>query len=396
MQHTKHNLLVLGGDGYLGWSLGLALANRTDLNVILVDNLVKRLWEKEVGAKLLVPFKSPTTRIHQYQIIFNRSNLYFKKVDLLNYDAVFDLIKKYRPVGIINAAQQPSAPFSMMSPKHAAITFSNNLIGNLNVLWAIAELDKSIKYIKLGSAGCYLDVDADFVPLQKVDLGFRYKKKYFKVLQSWLPMQATDFYHQSKIDDFLINDLCCKLWNLKVVTIQQSTIFGATIKENKSVENHGLSTRFNYDQIFGTVLNRFVCEIAINHPMIIYGNGIQKTGVISLSDTVDNFIKFFSRDIKPKLHTVEHNYTSVLAIKEIAQILIDLSGFSEIKYIKNPRIESRLELTKRLERNPLILKPDRNSDKNINQELGDLLKFTKLYKENIRKSILFPTVHWEK
>ena len=396
MKITNRNLIILGGDGYLGWSLGLAFANRTDLNVILVDSLVKRQWEKEVNAELLIPLKNPTTRIREYQRIYGRSNLSFKKLNLLDYDAVFSLIKEYKPVGIINTAQQPSAPFSMISPRHAAITFSNNIVGNLNVIWAIAEIDKTIKYIKLGSAGCYLGIDADFVPLKKVNLSFQYKQKSHKVLQTWLPMQATDFYHQSKIDDFLINDLCSHLWDLQIITVQQSTIFGATVQENEHVGNHGLSTRFNYDQIFGTVLNRFVCQIAIGHPVTVYGDGTQKTGMISLTDTVDNFLKLFSRNLKRGSHIVEHNYTNKLSINEIAEILMAECGYSKISHIKNPRIEADSRLENFFELDSSIFRSTKEKDRKFAQELKNLLGFAKLYKINIKKSIILPTVHWGK
>src|SRR5271154_7001687 len=117
-QMKEQTILILGGDGYLGWSLGLAIANRTDWNVVLADKLIKREWEHEVGAKLLVPLPSPAKRIKQYKKIFKKSNLSFEKVDLLDEKATTKLVRKYRPCAIINAAQQPSAPFSMMNAKN--------------------------------------------------------------------------------------------------------------------------------------------------------------------------------------------------------------------------------------------------------------------------------------
>src|SRR5580698_244024 len=117
MQKRAQTILILGGDGYLGWTLGLALANRTDVNVVLVDSLVKRTWEKEVGAKLLVPLPKPSKRIAEYERLFGKKNISFEKADLLDHDAVAKLIKKYQPFAIVNAAQQPSAPFSMMNAK---------------------------------------------------------------------------------------------------------------------------------------------------------------------------------------------------------------------------------------------------------------------------------------
>jgi UDP-sulfoquinovose synthase len=129
--------------------------------------MIKRKWEKQVDAKLLVPLKKPNARIAEYKRTFGKSNMTFEKVELLNYKAVERVIRKYKPAVIINAAQQPSAPFSMSSPKNAAATFQNNILGHLNVLWTIARFDKSITYIKLGSAGCYMDTDTTYLPLEK-------------------------------------------------------------------------------------------------------------------------------------------------------------------------------------------------------------------------------------
>ncbi len=388
--------MILGGDGYLGWSLGLAFGNRTDLNVVLVDNFIKREWEHEVKAKLLVPFRELSERIASYEEIFGKSNISFEKVELLDDEAVAEVIRKHKPYAIINAAQQPSAPFSMMNAKHAAITFSNNILGHLNVLWAIADVDKNITYIKLGSGGCYMDVDTNFVPLGKVDLSFKKNGKAGKILNSWIPMQATDFYHQSKISDFLINDLCASLWNLKVITVQQATIFGATIKENFPIANHGLSTRFNYDAVFSTVLNRFVCQLAIGHPLTIYGDGNQTTGLISLADTVDNFIKFSKMKVKNGEHIVVHNYTLRYSIKDIAKKLQKIDKDAKVSFMKNPRKEGDQKLKKVVEVHPLLQGQHDNKEANLEKELSDLLQFTNLYKDNIDPSIIIPKIGWEK
>lgn len=132
MIETNDNMLmILGGDGYLGWTLGLALANRTGRQVVLVDNLIKRRWEEEAGAKVLVPLRSPEARIAEYERIFGKQNLSFENVELLDPKAVEKVIAKYRPAVVINGAQQPSAPFSMSSAENAAATFTNNIVGHL-------------------------------------------------------------------------------------------------------------------------------------------------------------------------------------------------------------------------------------------------------------------------
>lgn len=391
---SQDTILILGGDGYLGWSLGLAFANRTDMNVVLVDNFVKRKWEKEVDAKLLVPLKKPKARIAEYKRIFGKSNMSFEKVELLDQKAVTRVIKKYKPTVVINAAQQPSAPFSMMNPKNAAATFSNNIIGHLNTLWAIARTNKNITYIKLGSAGCYMDTDTDFLPLGKKDFTFEHQGKTHKVLQSFLPMQATDFYHQSKISDFLIDNLCAKVWDLKVITVQQATIFGATIEENHPVGHRGLSARFNYDAVFSTVLNRFICQVAIGHPLTVYGDGKQKTGLVSLSDTVENFMQFATMEVKPGEHVVVHNYTHRLSIEEIAAKIAEVEPSAVINYIKNPRKEPAGKLDKEVQVHKAIRSRHTDKERKFQEELARMIEFTKRYKDNIDPSIIMPKVEW--
>ncbi|MEI7451633.1 MAG: NAD-dependent epimerase/dehydratase family protein [Candidatus Falkowbacteria bacterium] len=391
---NKKTILILGGDGYLGWSLSLAFAARSDDQIVIVDNFSKRKWEKSVHAQSLVKIKRIDKRIKEYERLYRKNNLSFVKIDLKKYKKVLALIKKYRPDTIINAAQQPSAPFSMISPNHAMETIEDNTKTNLNVLWAVATIDKNIKYIKLGSVGSYLGIEADFIPKNKVDLEFKTKQKIGQVLNSWLPMQATDFYHQSKIFSFLISDLCCKLWGLKVVTVQQSTIFGATIPENQDLAHHSLSTRFNYDQVFGTVLNRFVCQAAIGHLITVYGDGTQTTGLISLSNAVDNFMRLAELDLKNGEHLVEHNYTHKFFVNEIANILTQIKS-GVITNIANPRAETKSVLNKEFEFSELI---DDNLKSRVGfmKDLNDLLNFATHYKNNINGRIISPTINWKK
>ncbi len=396
MPRENQTVLVLGGDGYLGWSLGIAMAHRLGCKVVLVDKLIKRQWEKAVGAKLLVPLARPSQRISEYQRIYRKRNLIFEKVDLLDQKAVARVIRKYRPAAIVNAAQQPSAPFSMMSPQNAAETFTNNIVGHLNTLWALAEVDKSILYIKLGSAGCYGGVNTDYIPLTKADFSFEYGGGLRRILQSWLPMQATDFYHQSKIADFMIDDLGADFWKLRVMTVQQATIFGATVEENQAEDHRGLVTRFNYDHVFSTVLNRFVCQAVIKHPITVYGEGNQRTGLMSLSDTVNSFINLLNLDVGRGEHRVIHNYTHRLSIGEIAEAVRKLRPEVQITYLQNPRRESESALARQIEVHPSLREAHRGKEEKFIRELESMIAFVERYKNNIDPSLILPKVSWER
>ncbi len=396
MDRQNQTVLVLGGDGYLGWSLGIAIAHRLGVKVVLADKLVKRVWEKAVGVKLLVPLARPSERIREYERIYRKRNLIFERIDLLDPEATARVIRKYRPSAIVNAAQQPSAPYSMMSPKNAAETFSNNIVSHLNALWAVAEIDKSILYIKLGSAGCYGGVNTDYIPLTKTDFSFEYGGGPRKIVQSWLPMCATDFYHQSKITDFLIDDMGADLWKLRVITVQQATIFGATVEENHPEDRRGLVTRFNYDHIFSTVLNRFVCQAVIGHPITVYGEGNQQTGLMSLPDTVNSFLNLLNLDVGRGEHRVIHNYTHRLSIGEIAEAVRKLRPQARITYLKNPRRESESGLAKQIEVHPSLQEAHKEKEKKFLREIETLIAFAERYKDSIDPSLIPPKVHWER
>ncbi len=396
MDQESQTVLVLGGDGYLGWSLGIAIAHRLGHKVVLVDKLIKRQWEKAVGIKLLVPLPRPSERITEYERIYRKSNLIFEKIDLLDPKATTHIIRKYRPSAIVNAAQQPSAPYSMMSAKNAAETFSNNMVSHLNTLWALAEVNKSILYIKLGSAGCYGGVNTDYIPLAKTDFRFEYGGRLRKVVQNWLPMQATDFYHQSKIADFLIDDLVADLWKLRVISVQQATIFGATVEENHPENHRGLVTRFNYDHVFSTVLNRFVCQAVIGHPITVYGEGNQRTGLMSLPDTVNSFFNLLNLDVGRGEHRVIHNYTHRLSIREIAEAVRKLRPKAAITYLKNPRRESESGLAKQIEVHPALQDAHNEKERKFMRELETMMAFAERYKDSIDPSLILPKVRWER
>lgn len=392
---NNNKILILGGDGYLGWTLGLALANRTNKEIVLADNMIKRTWEKQVDAKLLVPLKGPQARVREFKRLYGKSNLSFKRIELLKQEDVVKLIKSVCPDVIINAAQQPSAPYSMMSPKGSSETFSNNILGHLNVLWSIAQVDRSITYIKLGSAGAYMDVDTSYLPLGKKDFTFTHAGKTHTVKNSYIPMNATDFYHQSKITDFLIDDLTANTWGLKIITVQQSTIFGATIAENHAPEHVGLSARFNYDAVFSTVINRFVIQSVINHPLTVYGEGTQRTGVISLEDTVTNFMKLIDLELNPGDHKVVHNYTHRMSIIELAEAVKFVKPDTIINHINNPRREPTKGQSKQVQLHPAIKDQAKNKEARMIQDLSRLIEFTDRHKDSIDPSIIMPKVTWD-
>lgn len=242
---------------------------------------------------------------------------------------------------------------------------------------------------RAGSAGVYLSTDTDFVPRNKVDLQFNYHDTIHSVLNSWLPMQASDFYHQSKANTFALTDICTKLWNLRCVTMMQSIIFGNCIPENR--DSIGLATRFSYDHIFGTVLNRFICQAAIEYPLTIYGDGEFTTGLSCLPCAIDSYIRLLDYDVKPGEHLVEHNYTHRLSIKQIAERISELSGV-EAQYIPNPRDgEDTCTLNKSFEPSVLVTDSDIRT---CDEVIEEMLDFARRFSYNINHDHIMPKVKW--
>lgn len=380
-------VMVLGADGYLGWALSLYIGSTTDDQVYLVDNYQKRRWMGSLGVQELhtIPFISE--RVAHYNQITGKSNLKDFLFSVDRYGSVKTALERIRPDVIINAAQQPSAPYSMISSETAIETLLNNQATCLNVLWAVKEECPETLIVNIGSAGCYLNTDTDFVPREKVELTFGDRNQY-RVLNSWLPMQASDIYHESKVNTFGLTDLFTKMWGLRAVTIQQSTIFGQCV--SNGLDHHELYSRFTYDHVFGTVLNRFLCQSVAGVPLTVYGSGTDTTGLINLCDCVQRIAKTCHLDVAPGQHIVEHNYTHRLSINQMAERIVHLVGGS-IQHIASPRIEMKLKLQKEMDP-PSI--PIRSSSSDFDEEIIRTLDYVEKYAYNIDQNQMLPTIKW--
>lgn len=380
-------ILILGGDGYLGWSLGLYRAFSTDDRVILVDSYLKRDLQKSLGIKELCEFPLLPERIRAYAGKTGKHNLSSLSVDASNYDAISEVISRYKPDVIVNAAHQPSAPLSMKSPHYAALTITNNEKSCLNVLWAVSRICPDSLIINLGSAGVYQSIDSSYVPDTKKTFAFTNDDVQHLIVNSWLPMQASDFYHQSKVQTFGITEMCLEAWALKVITVQQSTIFGQCVLED-GLDEPDLYTRFNYDDVFGTVLNRFACQAVKGTPLTVYGDGHSRTNIICLCDVLKGMNDLLDLDLYPGYHKVINHFAKSMTIKEIAEKVIEVYGKGEISNIKNPRVEKTCYQVKRFENHSA------NHDDDIVPSIVDTLDFADRFSYNIDVGQFSPTISW--
>ena len=310
------SIIILGGDGYLGWPLSLRLARRHPLKkIIVVDNLLRRKLVSEVGGSSLLPILEPEIRLQKANEIYGLNNIQFLKMDI-NSEALADLIRDSQPEAIYHLAQQCSAPYSMRGCQEALFTLNNNEGGNMRLLWAVKQHVPNCHIIKLGSFGEYaksgLDVCEGYFQPE-----FRGKRAQRPVPY---PREADDFYHVSKINDTNYISVACRKWGLRITDIMQSTVFGSWTED---VGSHSeLFTRVDYDESFGTVANRFVIQSLIGQPLTIYGSGHQRTGLMALNDCIESLSQLWNQLPPVSTHRVINHLTEEsYSINELAQTI---------------------------------------------------------------------------
>jgi len=319
------NIIVTGGDGYIGWPLSFKLAlTFPEKSIIIVDNFSRRSQVVEVGSDSLIPILSLDDRIKQAKILFNINNISYVNIDVSS-EKIDDLIALKKPGVIFHLAQQASAPYSMMSSDNAIFTLRNNEVGNMRLLWAIRNHCPEAHLIKMGSFGEYamggIDVsEGDFNP------------SYNGVEATSAvpyPRRSDDFYHASKINDSNYISIATRKWGLKVTEIMQSTIFGSYI--NETFDFKELHTRFDYDECFGTVLNRFIVQAVLGEPLTIYGTGNQRTGLMAMVDSVNSLVDLSKyNSILGEHRIINHVTESNFSINEIASLVIELCKIKDI------------------------------------------------------------------
>src|SRR5215469_6429558 len=269
-------IMVLGGDGYCGWATSLYLASKGH-SVSIVDNFVRRQWDHELGAQTLTPIIPLADRLRSWTQLTGQTIDVFVG-DVMDYDFLLAAIKASSPNAIIHFAEQRSAPYSMIDRKHAVFTQVNNVVGTLNLLFAIREVQPECHLVKLGTMGEYgtpnIDIEEGYITIEHN--GRKDVLPY--------PKQPGSFYHLSKVHDSHNIMFACKIWKLRATDLNQGVVYGTVTDE--SAMDEALINRFDYDEVFGTVLNRFCIEAAIGHPLTVYGEGGQTRGFIDVRDTV--------------------------------------------------------------------------------------------------------------
>ena len=256
-------ILVLGGDGYLGWPTALHLS-AAGHHVGVADNFVRRQYDDELGVDSLVPIQPLDERVARWAELSGCQLDQFVG-DLCDAAFVHEMVSDFDPDTIVHFAEQSSAPYSMIDQQHAVYTQTNNVVGNLNVLYAIAELNRDIHLVKLGSMGEYGTPNID---IEEGWLTVTHRGRTDTVLY---PKRPGSFYHLSKVHDSHNIEFACRVWGLRATDLNQGVVYGQQTDETAA--DARLATRFDYDQVFGTVLNRLVVQAVLGHPLTVYGSG---------------------------------------------------------------------------------------------------------------------------
>ena len=326
-------VFIAGIDGYLGWPLAQHLTARGH-EVAGTDLLLRREWVAEVGGQSAMPVYSIEERLQAFEERYGKP-LNFRKGDLLDYDFLKQYLADFQPDAIVHLGEMPSAPYSMIDQKHAAFTQHNNVIGSLNLLWAIKEACPDAHLVKLGTMGEYGTPNVR-VPEGFFEIEYRGRKDTLP-----FPRQAGSYYHWSKVHDSGNTMFACRIWGLRSTDIMQGVVFGTQI--DVMGDDPRLRTRLDFDQCFGTVINRFCCQAVIGHPLTLYGLGGQTRGFLPLRDSIQCLTIAIENPAEQGEYRVFNQFEETYSIEELAakvqQAGVAVGLDVEVHHYDNPRKE---------------------------------------------------------
>jgi UDP-sulfoquinovose synthase len=327
-------ILVIGGDGYLGWPTAMYLADRGH-EIAVVDNFQRRLWDHEIGASSLIPILPLQDRIRVWSEL-GKPPIAAHVGDITDWDFVERLFKRLEPEAIIHYGEHRSAPFSMLSRRHAVLTQVNNVVGTMNLLFAMRDLAPESHLVKLGTMGEYgtpnIDIEEGFLEVTH--------KGRTDVLP--YPKQAASFYHLSKVHDSNNIMFVCRAWGLRSTDLNQGVVYG--VHTDETALHPGLATRFDYDDVWGTVLNRYCVQAAINHPLTVYGKGGQTRGFLDIRDTLRCVELAAVNPAEAGEYRVFNQFTEQFTVAELAVKVAEAARKLDwdpiIENVTNPRTEA--------------------------------------------------------
>jgi UDP-sulfoquinovose synthase len=377
-------ILVLGGDGYLGWPTALYLSRRGH-QVGVVDNMVRRQYDVEMGVSSLVPIVRLDQRVDRWRDVSGFSMDLFEG-DLTDADFVSETLATFQPDAVVHFAEQRSAPYSMIDRSHAVYTQVNNVVGTLNLVYAIAEQNRDIHLVKLGTMGEYGTPNID------IEEGFIEIKHRGRTDVMPYPKQPGSFYHLSKVHDSHNIMFGCRIWGLRATDLNQGIVYGQSTEETDL--DPVLATRFDYDGVFGTVLNRFCVQAVTGHPLTVYGAGGQTRGMLNIRDTLACVTLALETPADRGEFRVFNQFTESYSVREMAQMVKKVcpTRVDIAEGLANPRVENEEHYfhaanTKLLD---LGLQPHLLTD----EVISEILDLVERHRSRVDVRAIAPTVQW--
>jgi UDP-sulfoquinovose synthase len=327
-------VLILGGDGYLGWPTAMRFSARGH-EVSIVDNFSRRRWHRAQGTDSLTPIRSLDERLAAWKEVSGKQ-IAIHAGAIQDGDFLERVVVETRPEAVIHYGEQASAPYSMASRENAVETQHTNVIGTLNLLFAMRDHAPECHLVKLGTMGEYgtpnIDIEEGYIEIEH------------KGRKDTLPFPKLpgSLYHLSKVHDSHNIHFACRIWGLRATDLNQGVVYGISTEEADRDER--LCTRFDYDQTFGTVLNRFCVQTVIGHPLTVYGAGGQTRGFLNIRDTLQCVELAVENPAAAGDFRVFNQFTEQFSVSELAELVKQAGehlGYEvSIDRVENPRVEA--------------------------------------------------------
>ena len=326
-------ILILGGDGYLGWPTAMRFSGKGH-DVAVVDNFARRRWVEEAGSDSLTPIATLEERVEAWRDVAGKTIEAYVG-DIAEGTFIGEVVRDFAPEVIVHYGEQPSAPWSMKGVDEAVTTQSNNVIGSLKLLWAMRDYAPAAHLIKLGTMGEYgtpnIDIEEGFIEIEH------------KGRRDTLPFPKLpgSLYHLSKVHDSNNIHFACRVWGLRSTDLNQGVVYGIETPETKLDDR--LITRFDYDELFGTALNRFAVQAVIRHPLTVYGEGGQTRGFLNIVDTLQCVELTAANPPAAGEYRVFNQFTETFNVAELAEKVRHAAGEVgidvQVDHVENPRVE---------------------------------------------------------
>jgi UDP-sulfoquinovose synthase len=379
-------IIILGGDGYLGWPIAMHLAGQ-DHRVLAIDNYLRRRLARDIGSEPLIATAELGARCDRFAALSGK-RIEHRLLDCTDSDELARVFQDFAPDAVVHCAEQPSAPYSMMGHDQARLTLHNNLFTTFAAIWAVKRAAPQCHIIKFGSLGEYgtpnIDIEEGWI-----EIDHKGRKERFLY-----PRAGGSLYHTSKVLDTDLLWFEARIGGLRVTDLMQGPVYGHCSDEAGG--DVGLFPHFHYDDVFGTVINRFVTQAAAGVPLTVYGKGSQARGYLDLRDTVQCVALVAGKPPPPGKMRIYNQFTEIFSVRELAErvrrVGRDLGLDVAIQSLPNPRQE-REEHYYRPAHDGLLklgLQPHYLSDERV----AAMIEFVGLHRDAIDSRKILPRVSW--